>query len=214
MSCLAFCLNLDMDISEIWGAHLRAIIDRIAPGEGRGVKTPAYREVAEKTRFEKEYVYQAYTGRKRIGQDFAKALERAFGEGMPAGWINVAPQQSAGAPGEPVQLDHSPTKREGPGLNEFLNYLNTRYPQAPLTPEEVIEEAEAYREYLTQRLARRLLKREFQAPDPVADARVEAAFAEAQRRERQASIGPEQQLIENPLKGREKKMPHKKARTS
>jgi len=119
---------------------------------------------------------------------------------------SAAPQKNSGAPDEPVQLDHS-QKREGPGLNEFLNYLNARYPQAPLTPEEVIEEATAYREYLTQRLARRLLKREFQAPEPVPDARVEAAFSEAQRREREAT---DRQLIESPIAKRRRHAPDKK----
>jgi hypothetical protein len=115
----------------------------------------------------------------------------------------AATQRSAGASNEPAQPD-TPEKQGGLALNEFLNYLNARHPRAPLTPDEVIEEAEAYREYVAQRLARRLLKRDFQAPEPVPDARVEAAFAEAQRRER-AAQEPEQQLIDNPLKARAQK---------
>lgn len=196
MPSLAICLNPAMDISEIWGLHLRAIVDRLAPGEGRGVKTPAYHAIASATRFDKEYVYQAYKGYKRIGKDFAAALGRAYGEGRPEGWINVAPQQETGATDELVPPDHSP-KGEGLGLNEFLNYLTSLYPMAALTPEEVIEEAEAYREFAAKRVANRLLKHRFQAPGPVSDERVEAAYGTAQARERRVS---EQQLIDSPMR--------------
>jgi hypothetical protein len=187
-----------MDISDIWGAHLRAIIDDIAPGTGRGVKTPAYHEVAAKTRFKKEYVYQAYTGRARVGQDFAAALGRAFANGRPEGWINVAPQNFEGASGEPVQLDHS-SKEEGLGLYEFLSYLRSLDPKSPLTAQEIKEEAEAYQRFAAERTARRVMKLRFNVTGAVPDALVEKAFEEAQRRERQAAPPPEQQLIANPL---------------
>lgn len=200
MTTLAFCSNQGMDISEIWDAHLRAIVDRIAPGDPavRGLKRPAFKEVAARTRKSAEYVYQVYTGLKRVGADFASALDREFSDGRPAGWINVAPQQAAGAPDELVQPDHS-EKREGLGLHEFLSYLNSLYPQAALTPEEVIEEAEAYREYASKRVANRILKQKFRAPDAVPDSRVEQAFAEAQRRERGVAPSIDKQLVDNPL---------------
>lgn len=197
---LAFCSNVGMDISDIWGEHLRAIVDGIAPGEGRGVKTPAYRAVAELTRFEKEYVYQVYTGRKRVGSDFASALERAYANGRPAGWINVALHKSNSAPDE-LPANDTPEKREGLGLNEFLNYLHGLYPQAPLTPGEIKEEASAYQEYAAKRVAHRLLKQKFGATDAVTDARVEAAFGAAQDRERRGAK-PDQQLVGSPLSER------------
>ena len=201
MTSLAFCSNSGMDISDIWDAHLRAIVDEMAPGDAsvRGLKRPAFKEIAARTRKSVEYVYQVYSGLKRVGPDFASALDREFAHGRPAGWINVAPQQGQGAPNEPVQLDHS-GKTEGLGLNEFLNYLNSLYPQAALSPEEVIEEAEAYREYASKRVANRILKQKFQAPSPVPDARVEEAFAAAQLRKQRRPPAPEQQLVDNPMR--------------
>jgi hypothetical protein len=125
----------------------------------------------------------------------------------------AAPQKNLGAPDEPVQLDHS-EKTEGLGLNEFLNYLNSLYPQAALSPEEVIEEAEAYREYASKRVANRILKQKFQAPGAVPDARVEAAYAEAQRRERRQATAPEKQLIDSPMAGQQRRSTDKKSGTS
>jgi hypothetical protein len=201
MVSLAFCSNSGMDISDIWDAHLRAIVDEMAPGDARvrGLKRPAFKEIAARTRKSVEYVYQVYSGIKRVGPDFASALDREFAHGRPAGWINVAPQQDQGASDEPPKLDHS-EKTEGLGLNEFLNYLNSLYPQAALSPEEVIEEAEAYREYASKRVANRILKQKFQAPGPVPDARVEEAFAAAQLRKQRQSPTPEQQLVDNPMR--------------
>jgi len=211
MPTLAFCSNSGMDISDIWDAHLRAIVDEMAPGDAnvRGLKRPAFKEIAARTRKSVEYVYQVYSGVKRVGPDFASALDREFAHGRPPGWINVAPQKSDGAADEPVQPDHT-GKREGLGLNEFLNYLNSLYPQAALTPEEVIEEAEAYREYASKRVANRILKQRFQAPGPVADSRVEEAFAEAQRRERRNAPPPDQQLVESPISKRSGRASDKK----
>jgi hypothetical protein len=111
----------------------------------------------------------------------------------------AAPQKKPGASDEPVQLDHS-EKTEGLGLNEFLNYLNSLYPQASLTPEEVIEEAEAYREYASKRVANRILRQKFQAPGPVPDARVEEAFAAAHLRRQRQPPTPEKQLVDNPTR--------------
>lgn len=125
----------------------------------------------------------------------------------------AAPQKNAGASDEPVQLDHS-EKTEGLGLNEFLNYLNSLYPQAALSPEEVIEEAEAYREYASKRVANRILKQKFQAPGAVPDTRVEAAYAEAQRRERRLAPAPDQQLVDSPMAGRQGRSNDKKSGTS
>lgn len=203
MTSLAFCSNSDMDISEIWDAHLRTIVDEMAPGDAnvRGLKRPAFKEIAARTRKSVEYVYQVYSGVKRVGPDFASALDREFAHGRPPGWINVAPQKSDGAADEPVRPDHK-ERVEGLGLNEFLNYLNSLYPQAALTPEEVIEEAEAYREYASKRVANRILKQKFQAPGPVPDSRVEEAYAEAQRRERRFAPTPEQQLVDSPVSRR------------
>jgi hypothetical protein len=187
-----------MDITEVWRANLRAIVDAIAPGDPkkRGVKREGYREVASRTRKNVEFVYQAYTGVRGIGPDFASALDREFSNGRPPGWINTPPDEAAGASDEPSKLDHS-RKVEGLGLNEFLNYLNALYPQAPLTPEEVIEEAEAYREFASKRVANRILKQKFNAPNPVSDARVEQAFGSAPRSV--DSPAPDQQLVESPL---------------
>lgn len=122
----------------------------------------------------------------------------------------VAPQQGAGASDEPVLPDHS-EKTEGLGLNEFLNYLNSLYPHAALSPEEVIEEAEAYREYASKRVANRILKQKFQAPGAVPDARVEEAYAEAQRRERRHAPTPETQLVESPARHPHRRSGDKKA---
>lgn len=192
-----------MDISDIWDAHLRAIVDKLAPGEAsvRGLKRPAFKEIARLTRKSVEYVYQVYSGVKSVGPDFASALDREFAEGRPTGWINVSPQQpaEAGAPDELVQADPS-EKTEGLGLNEFLNYLNSLYPQAALTPEEVMAEAEAYQEFAAKRVANRLLRQRFQTTGVATDARVEAAFAEAQARERRKAE-PDQQFIPNPHGG-------------
>ena len=203
MTSLAFCLNSNMDISDIWDAHLRAIVDEMAPGDAsvRGLKRPAFKEIASRARKSVEYVYQVYSGLKRVGPDFASALDREFAHGRRPGWINSPPQKISGAPDEPVPLDHV-EKVEGLGLNEFLNYLNSLYPKAALTPEEVIEEAEAYREYASKRVANRILKQRFQAPGPVADSRVEEAYAEAQRRERRQAPPPEQQLVDSPMSRR------------
>lgn len=129
-------------------------------------------------------------------------------EGVDSPRVPAAPQQATGALLEPVQLDHS-EKTEGLGLNEFLNYLNGLYPQAALTPEEVIEEAEAYREYASKRVANRILKQRFQAPGAVSDSRVEAAFSEAQRREREMTSRG-QQLVESPLSSHHPRPPAKK----
>lgn len=192
-----------MDISDIWDSHLRAIVDRLAPGEAsiRGLKRPAFKEIAARTRKSTEYVYQVYSGVKRVGPDFASALDREFAEGRAPGWINVAAQKSDSALDELPSQDHS-EKTEGLGLNEFLNYLNSLYPQAALTPQEVRDEADAYQEFAAKRVANRLLRQRFQTTGNASDARVEAAFSEAQKRERRNAKDPDPQLIDSPISNR------------
>lgn len=189
-----------MDISDIWDAHLRAIVDRLAPGDAavRGLKRPAFKEIAIRTRKSVEYVYQVYSGVKRVGPDFASALDREFADGRPAGWINAALQQNKSAPDELVRHDHS-QKEEGLGLNEFLNYLNSLYPQAALTPQEIKDEADAYQEFAAKRVANRLLRQRFQATGLASDARGEQAFGQALRRERRDAAAPDPQLVGSPL---------------
>lgn len=104
MVFLAFCSNTAMEISDTWDAHLRALVDRLAPGEGRGVKRAAYREIAAATRMDEEYVYQVYTGRKKTGQDFATALARAYADGRDLTWINVSLHPAGVNADPPAQL--------------------------------------------------------------------------------------------------------------
>lgn len=80
-------------------AHFRRIVERLAREEG-SVAQPhyrgAYRIVAEATGLKEEYVYQLFRGvKKRVGDDAAAKIERAFGEGKPPGWMDQAPMEGA-----------------------------------------------------------------------------------------------------------------------
>ena len=92
-------LEYRMSIQENWLANLKALVDELAPGPNdRGVKRPAFREIADKARMNEEYLYQLYNGKgkEKIGFDKARAIARAFANGRDLSWFD---QPASGAAG-------------------------------------------------------------------------------------------------------------------
>jgi hypothetical protein len=85
-----------MELLDIWDSHFRSIVESIAH-ENNGKKSAAYQEIADRTKYKYDYIYQVYTRKlnKRVNVDFMKALGEAFADGRPAGWINQPPGSPA-----------------------------------------------------------------------------------------------------------------------
>lgn len=87
-----------MSVEDNRTSHLRRIIDAEAARAG-GKLRAGYRAVASAAGLGEEYIYQLYTGKKKvIGSDAARAIARAFGEGKPQGWFDYPPQEKDGLP--------------------------------------------------------------------------------------------------------------------
>jgi uncharacterized protein YdbL (DUF1318 family) len=79
-----------MELLDIWDSHFRSIVESIAH-ENNGKKSAAYQEIADRTKYKYDYIYQVYTRKlnKRVNVDFMKALGAALQmEDLSGGSIN------------------------------------------------------------------------------------------------------------------------------
>jgi len=125
-----------MELREIWLSNLDALIDELAPGEGRGVKRQAYRQIAETAELEEEYVYQLHRRHKRnMSPEAADRIDRAFARGRPFGWFSSLNTSEAQVPlDRPVSQERVTIVQEKPELPavawgdmDTLGRLNGRF---------------------------------------------------------------------------------------
>lgn len=106
-----------MELRDIWRKNLTALVDDLAPGEGRGVKRPAFKKIAEAIERDEEYVYQLYRGLKRMSPELAQAIDRTFARGRAPGWFNaVASHESQASLDRPVSQRHVTIVQEEPDV--------------------------------------------------------------------------------------------------
>jgi len=151
-----------MTIEDIWGAHLRSIVEKEAQAAG-GRLRDGYKSVASKTAKSTEYIYQLYKGKpkangapRKVSVDFAKALGRHYAEGRNPDWINFPPPDSAA---KPEVRDSGPTTVAVAPLNQWP-FKAVTYRRFMALPREARLEIENYLDSMVLTWERKVSKPE------------------------------------------------------
>ena len=139
-----------MSAQDNWLAHLKALVDREAPGDK---KRPGIRAVATRAGLSEEYVYQLYADKpnkdgspRKVGLDAAKAIARAFADGRDPSWFDVpitaasspdpqgAPKRVVAHPMRLVPSDDPPRLNWGEILSSTEERFSVQIPDDAMAP--------------------------------------------------------------------------------